>query len=97
MKKLLTLLAFAIPLASYSQATSSGSFTNVPGSLGLILSLVITILIFLALRSIMLWYWKVETMLQNQEETNQLLRDNYNLLNEYIVYMKEKEEKTPKS
>jgi len=93
MKKLLTLLAFAIPSLCYSQAYSTNTSSGSGGFVGAILFLGLAILILLALRSIMLWYWKVDTMLKNQETTNKLLKNNNDLLNEYIVYMKDQNKK----
>ena len=56
--------------------------------LGAIVAIVIGILLFLALRQVMLWYWKVDTIIKNQELTNQLLSNNNALLNEQISFMK---------
>lgn len=39
-----------------------------------IFALVVAIGLFLAIRGIVLWYWKVDTIVKNQEETNHLLR-----------------------
>lgn len=59
------------------------------GSLfGAIVAIIIGILLFLALRQVMLWYWKVDTIIKNQELTNQLLSSNNTLLNEQISFMK---------
>ncbi len=41
---------------------------------GLLLSLAIFILIFLALRGLFLWYWKINLMILNQEKQIDLLR-----------------------
>lgn len=55
---------------------------------GSIIVIVIGILLFLALRQVVLWYWKVDTIIKNQELTNQLLSSNNSLLNEQIAIMK---------
>ena len=36
----------------------------------LIIGLVITVLIFLAIRAIMLWYWRINEIIANQQKTN---------------------------
>ncbi|WP_229738780.1 hypothetical protein [Parapedobacter pyrenivorans] len=46
-------------------------------SQGIVLPLVVlafSILLFFAIRGVFLWYWKVDIILKNQEETNRLLR-----------------------
>jgi len=35
----------------------------------------ICILIFLTLRALMLWYWKINTLVENQEEQIKLLKE----------------------
>lgn len=50
--------------------------------------IVICILLFLALRQVMLWYWKIEAIIKNQEITNKLLSNNNVLLNEQVSIMK---------
>ena len=61
----------------------------------LIIVLVICVLLFLALRQVMLWYWKVDTIIKNQELTNKLLSSNNALLNEQILFMKSQVEPQP--
>lgn len=51
------------------------------------------VLLFLALRQVMLWYWKVEVQITNQELTNKLLASNNALLNEQITLMKAQQDK----
>ncbi len=41
---------------------------------GLVIAIIIAIVIFLALRAIMLWYWKIDEIIQNQRKTNFLLK-----------------------
>jgi len=42
--------------------------------IALIISLLVFIAIFLLLREVVCWYWKINTMVKNQEITNQLLK-----------------------
>ena len=72
MKKLLTLLVLTTPFTTYAQASASG---DVPGIFSLLLGIGILILVFLAFRSIMLWYWKVDSIIKNQEKLNELLEE----------------------
>lgn len=45
-----------------------------------IVGLGIFIIVFLLLREIVLWYWKVNTIINNQTKTNQLLEEQNELL-----------------
>lgn len=56
--------------------------------IGVIIAIGAGILLFLALREVMLWYWKVDTIIKNQEINNKLLSNNNALLNEQIMFMK---------
>lgn len=56
--------------------------------IGVIIAIGAGILLFLALREVMLWYWKVDTIIKNQEINNKLLSNNNALLNEQITFMK---------
>lgn len=40
----------------------------------IVIALILIILFFLLLRSVNLWYWKINTLIKNQEETNKLLQ-----------------------
>lgn len=60
---------------------------------GFILVLGFCILLFLVLRQVMLWYWKVEVQITNQELTNKLLASNNALLNEQIILMRAQQDK----
>lgn len=53
-----------------------------------IVVIAISIVLFVALRQLMLWYWKVDTIIKNQELTNKLLSNNNALLNEQILFTK---------
>lgn len=46
------------------------------------------VLLFVVLRQVMLWYWKIDIIVKNQEMTNQLLANNNALLNEQLSFMK---------
>ncbi len=39
-----------------------------------IIAVVIGIVVFIALRELLLWYWKIPEIIKNQKETNFLLR-----------------------
>lgn len=45
----------------------------IPGLTALAFGLAITIGIFLAIRAIVLWYWKIDTIVENQQKQIQLL------------------------
>lgn len=51
----------------------------------LILIIVISIGIFLLLRSIMLWYWKVDIVVKNQEIQNKLLKNQSEILEKLFI------------
>jgi len=40
----------------------------------LLIALAILILVFLLVRSILLWYWKIDTIVENQEKQIELLK-----------------------
>lgn len=44
----------------------------------LLAGIVVMILIFLAIRAIILWYWKIDTIVLNQEKQIALLRELVN-------------------
>lgn len=58
----------------------------------LIIGLVITVLIFLAIRAIMLWYWRINEIIANQQKTNLYLEV---LLNELRKKPPQKEIRDP--
>lgn len=41
---------------------------------GLIVTLIVTILLYLALREVNCWYWKINKNIELQEKTNELLQ-----------------------
>jgi hypothetical protein len=48
---------------------------NEPNYLLIIIVLAVPLVLFLIFRSIMLWYWKVDTIVENQEKQIALLTD----------------------
>lgn len=54
-----------------------------------IVGFVIIIVLFLALRALMLWYWKVNILIENQEEQIRLLKK---IAGEKEIISKEKKE-----
>lgn len=70
MKNLLLFLTLLSPTLLFAQSYDTGGVTLI----GIIMTLAITIGLFFLFRGIMLWYWKVDKIVQNQEETNRLLK-----------------------
>jgi len=65
------LLLLFIPLTGYSQVeTTEGDQI---GIISLIIGLAILLIVFMFLRNVFLWYWKVNDIVKNQEQTNRLL------------------------
>lgn len=89
-KSILTILAIT-PLMSFAQINSSyeSESLGLGGLIGLLIGLGICLLIFLALRQVVLWYWKIETLIANQHEQTKALQSIYNLLDEDIRLRKE--------
>ncbi|UII34638.1 hypothetical protein LVD17_12550 [Fulvivirga ulvae] len=50
-----------------------------------IIILVIAFLFFLLMRAFMLWYWKVDTIVQNQKEQKQLMRQQNHWLEQIYL------------
>jgi len=69
MKTKLTFLGVVSPFISFAQMGEGGGGEII----SLLIVLAITVGLFLLLRSVMLWYWKVDAALKNQVETNRLL------------------------
>lgn len=80
-RTLLTILTLS-PLFTFAQAYAADSNTAIGGLILFLIALGISIGIFLLLRQVLLWYWKVELALQKQDEQIQLLRNIYNSLEE---------------
>lgn len=56
-----------------------------PGFGGLIIFLLITLGLFFLLRSIMLWYWKIDTLVKNQEDQKKLMKEQKDLLEQIYL------------
>jgi hypothetical protein len=56
-----------------------------PGFGGLIIFLLIALGLFFLLRSIMLWYWKIDTIIINQEEQKKLMKEQKDLLEQMYL------------
>ena len=56
-----------------------------PGFGGLIILLLITLGLFFLLRSIMLWYWKIDTIVKNQEDQKKLMKEQKDLLEQIYL------------
>jgi len=77
-KKALTfLLAFSI----IQVKAQSDSFMASEGG-GLLIGLIVLIIIFFGIRGILLWYWRVDTIVKNLEEQNKRLTGIYNSIEE---------------
>lgn len=70
MKTKLTFLGVISPFISFAQLGRGGSGG---GIISVLIGLAIMVGLFFLLQSVMLWYWKVDTALKNQIETNRLL------------------------
>ncbi len=53
--------------------------------ISLLLIIIISLGVFLLLRSIMLWYWKVDIIVKNQEIQNKLLKNQNELLEKLFI------------
>ena len=70
MKKTL-LLAAVMPCAAFAQVPMGTNYG--PSFITIILSILIMVGLFLLFREVLCWYWKVNKMVQNQEEIIRLL------------------------
>ncbi|QNN41408.1 hypothetical protein [Pedobacter roseus] len=86
MKKLMSLIVLLgfCPFVSFAQSES----VNYGSLFGALIGIGIAILVFLALRQLVLWYWKVEIIIQNQQEQTKGIQAIYNLLDENARYSK---------
>lgn len=69
MKK--TILLSCLPSVVFAQV-GSGSDSNF---MEFIIVTVVAVVLFFVFRQLMLWYWKVDISIKNQEETNRLLKE----------------------
>ncbi|CAM4305168.1 hypothetical protein SAMN06265348_110276 [Pedobacter westerhofensis] len=82
MKRKFTLVALLLPTATFAQSsTSSKLFYSLMG-------FGIVILVFLVLREVVMWYWKVNTIIDNQVKLIRTQQETNNLLTEQITLMK---------
>jgi cell division protein FtsB len=66
----------------FSNAQTGG---DIPGMLMVVaVVLGMVTLIFLALRQVLLWYWKVDQIVYNQQKANALMERNNKLLKEQV-------------
>lgn len=71
MKKITLLLLAILPMSLFAQAPAVSS----GGDYGyLLFVLLIGVLIFIVCRELLCWYWKINKMVSNQEETIRLLK-----------------------
>lgn len=85
MKKILFIFLAFLPLISNAQAEAASSFSGLIGGLMVI---GVAILIFLVFRQIVLWYWKVDLIIKNQEIQIRSQQETNNLLSEQISILK---------
>ncbi|MDR6943024.1 hypothetical protein [Mucilaginibacter pocheonensis] len=62
--------------------------TGAPEIITILIVFGIAIVIFLVIRSLMLWYWKVDVVLNNQEAQTSLLQKQNNLIQEQNELLK---------
>lgn len=78
MKKKLTLL-MSVPFLASAQVGNTNYGGGIAGSLiGLGIGLVIILVFFLAIRQLVLWYWKVDKLLAYQQQSIKGLQSLYN-------------------
>ena len=84
MKRILTVFTLLAPTLAFAQVQSiaSGSLT------GGVIALVILCLLFLVLREVVMWYWKINTIIENQAKQIKTQQETNNLLSEQITLMK---------
>ena len=89
MKKYL-IFFILLPLFADAQAVSNGY--NFGGLIGVLIGVGIAILIFLALRALVLWYWKVNIIVAYQEQNINALQSIYNSQEQLLKVAKEQAE-----
>lgn len=82
MKKSILALLTVLPLVSFGQAYAEPNGMPLAGIVMYLLGSAVFIIIFLALRQLFLWYWKVEVILKKQDEQTNLLRSIHNSIKE---------------
>ena len=81
MKKSILTLITTLPLFSFGQTAGNSNY-DISGFVGLIIGIIVCLVIFLALRQLVLWYWKVETIITNQSKQIKMLESIYNSIEE---------------
>lgn len=66
-----------------------------PGIGGIVIFFVVVVGLFFLLRSIMIWYWKIDVLVKNQEDQKKLMRDQRDLLEK--IYRLQSGEKATKT
>jgi hypothetical protein len=83
MKRTIFTVISLLPLASFGQAYAGANDSGIGTSVvGILLGIGICIVIFMVLRQVFLWYWKVEVLIKKQDEQIQLLKGIYNSIEE---------------
>ncbi|MES2653496.1 MAG: hypothetical protein V4663_17295 [Bacteroidota bacterium] len=82
MKKSSLTSLLSMPLLVFGQSYPEYDSSMLSGIILFLFGLGIFIIIFLVLRQLMLWYWKVEVVLKKQDEQTQLLKSIYNSIEE---------------
>ena len=80
-KAILTLLAL-LPLLAFGQSYADTGNSTAGSIVVFLIGIGICIAVFLVLRQLFLWYWKVEVIIKKQDEQTQLLRSIYNSIEE---------------
>lgn len=82
MKRTILALISLLPLASFAQAYTGANDSGIGTSVvGILLGIGICVVIFMVLRQVFFWYWKVEVIIK-QDEQIQLLKGIYNSIEE---------------
>lgn len=89
MKKLLLPAALLLPLISNGQSDSGAEVLVM-----ILIGLAASFGVFILLRQVAVWYFKIDKMLENQEITNHLLDKNNKLLKEHVNLLKSQIELT---
>ncbi len=84
MKKLTTIFLATTPALGFSQVYTDSPGSSAGGIVMFLIGLAFFLLIFLVLRQVVLWYWKIDTIIKNQQEQIQAQRTTNILLDEFI-------------
>lgn len=75
--------------------TAQAMYDSGPGIGGIIVFFLVVVGLFFLVRSIFLWYWKIDVLVQNQEDQKKLMRDQRDLLEK--IYRLQSGEKVVKA